>query len=154
MDKPEGKRNGDGGDCCDAKPKKRRRTWELWSVSAKHAFFEALNECGKDFDKIQAYFHNTLKNKYKNSKNQKLQAEEYFKNKDQIRHFYYRTWHKISAFIKFEIDLNKSTKELFGLINYGEIWRKVGGTLDDRLGLAHFLYLFISFLTGISRKCH
>jgi len=110
------------------KPTKRRRTWELWSVSAKRAFFEALNECGKDFDKIQAHFQNTLKNK-------KNLPADYAKNKDQIRHYYYRTWHKISAFVKFESDLNKSTRELFGLINYGEIWKKVGGTLDDRMGV-------------------
>ena len=106
---------------------KRRRTWELWSVSDKHMFFEALNEFGKDFDKIQAHFQNKLKNK-------KNFPADYIKNKNQIRHFYYRSWHKISSYISYDVDLKKSTKELFGLINYGELWKKLGGTIDDKLG--------------------
>ena len=32
---------------------KKRRAWEQWSSSDKDAFFEAINECGKDFDGIQ-----------------------------------------------------------------------------------------------------
>jgi hypothetical protein len=35
---------------------KRRRTWELWSASDKHIFFDAINEFGKDFDSIQQHF--------------------------------------------------------------------------------------------------
>ena len=107
---------------------KRRRTWELWSTRDKHIFFEALSEYGKDFDKIQAHFQNKFKNK-------KNFPEHYIKNKNQIRHFYYRSWHKISPFLIFDKDLKKSTKELFGLINYGELWKKVGGTIGDKLGV-------------------
>lgn len=103
---------------------KHRRTWGLWPDSHKHIFFDALNEYGKDFDLIQAHFKSKLK------KN----AHQDIKNKDQIRHLYYRSWHKISPHIKFHTDMKKSTKELFGLINYGEIWKKIGGTIDDKLG--------------------
>jgi hypothetical protein len=120
--KARGKGEEDGADVT-----KRRRTWELWSVGDKHIFFEALNEFGKDFDKIQAHFQSKLKNK-------KNFPADYIKNKNQIRHFYYRSWHKISAYISFDADLKKSTKELFGLINYGELWKKIGGTIDDKLG--------------------
>ena len=35
---------------------KRRRTWELWSASDKHIFFDVLNEFGKDFDSIHQHF--------------------------------------------------------------------------------------------------
>lgn len=54
------------------------------------------------------------------------------KNRDQIRHFYYRTWHKIAPALqgieKFEdgreVKLDKAVLELYGLVNYGEIWKK------------------------------
>ena len=108
--------------------KSKRRTWERWSKEDTYIFFEGLNEYGKDFDKLQAHF----KSKYRSKKNF---PESYIKNKDQIRHFYYRTWHKISPYINFNKDLKNNTKELSGLINYGELWKKIGGgTVDDKFG--------------------
>jgi hypothetical protein len=73
--------------------KRGRRNWGLWSVEDKNTFFEALNEYGKDFDAIQAHFAVKLKKK----------SSQEAKNKDQVRHFYYRNWHKISKFIKFSL---------------------------------------------------
>ncbi|KAF2364586.1 Homeobox domain-like [Trinorchestia longiramus] len=107
--------------------KRRRRQWELWSSQDKDIFFEAINECGKNFDSIQAFFQ---------SRNQKkgLPASQ-GKNKDQVRHFYYRTWHKISKYISFAGNAKKSTQEIYGLVNYGEFRRRVGGTLDYKRGL-------------------
>ena len=108
--------------------KSKRRTWERWSKEDTYIFFEGLNEYGKDFDKLQAHF----KSKYRSKKNF---PESYIKNKDQIRHFYYRTWHKISPLIDFNKDLKNNTKELSGLINYGELWKKIGGgTVDEKFG--------------------
>lgn len=111
----------------DEQSKSKRRTWERWSKEDTYIFFEGLNEFGKDFDKLQSHF----KAKYRNKKNF---PDNYIKNKDQIRHFYYRTWHKISSHINFEKELKNNTKELNGLINYGELWKKVGGTIDDKFG--------------------
>lgn len=68
-----------------------RRAPELWTPEDKNAFFEALNEYGKDFEAIQN--HITLK--------AKKRGELVTKNKEQARHFYYRMWHKISKHIKF-----------------------------------------------------
>ena len=31
--------------------------------------------------------------------------------------------------------MKKATQELYGLINYGELRKKIGGTLDERKGL-------------------
>ena len=108
--------------------KGKRRTWERWSKEDTYIFFEGLNEYGKDFDKLQAHF----KSKYRSKKNF---PESYIKNKDQIRHFYYRTWHKINPYINFTKDLKNNTKELSGLINYGELWKKIGGgAVDDKFG--------------------
>uniref|UniRef100_A0A8C5DNC8 Protein cramped-like n=1 Tax=Gouania willdenowi TaxID=441366 RepID=A0A8C5DNC8_GOUWI len=58
------------------------------------------------------------------------------KNKEQVRHFYYRTWHKISKHIDFADVytrvLKKSSQELYGLICYAELRKKVGGLMDDK----------------------
>lgn len=48
---------------------------------------------GKDFEAIQ----NNIALKYK----KKGKPASMVKNKEQVRHFYYRTWHKISKHIDF-----------------------------------------------------
>ena len=100
--------------------KKAKRAWELWSSEDKNHFFEALNECGKNFDAMQ----------------QSFQTKKFKKNKEQIRTFYYRTWHKISKHIDFPKDLKikKSCCELYGLCNYGVLRKKTGSQLDDKYG--------------------
>jgi hypothetical protein len=65
----------------------------MWSVEDKDTFFEALNEVGKDFDAMQNHF--LVKGKKKGI------SEHLIKHRDQIRHFYYRTWHKVSKHLKF-----------------------------------------------------
>ncbi|KAK7073495.1 chromatin binding, partial [Halocaridina rubra] len=106
--------------------KKRRRAWELWSMEDKDIFFESINECGKDFEAIQNYLTTKLR--------KKGMPGYQIKNKDQVRHFYYRTWHKISKYIAFNDGVKKATQELYGLINFGELRKKIGGTLDERKG--------------------
>lgn len=113
----EEERKGDGG-CSsglDVKPRSRRAP-ELWTPEDKNAFFEALNEYGKDFEAIQN--HITLK--------AKKRGELVTKNKDQARQFYYRMWHKISKHIRFPPEVKKATQELYGLINFGELRKKIG----------------------------
>ncbi|KAK3878583.1 hypothetical protein Pcinc_016796 [Petrolisthes cinctipes] len=107
--------------------KKRRRAWELWSLDDKNIFFESINECGKDFEAIQAYLTAKLR--------KKGAPRSQVKNKDQVRHFYYRTWHKISKYITFNEGVKKATQELYGLINFGELRKKIGGNLDERRAL-------------------
>ena len=116
---------GNGGLEANLEPKSKR-AWEQWSWEDKKIFFEALNECGKNFDAMQIFFHK------KNRKN---------KNKEQIRTFYYRTWHKICKYVDFpdrdnaEYDLKKSSRELYGLINFGELRKRLGSQLDDKTGM-------------------
>lgn len=107
-------------DKLDTKPK--RRPFELWPQEDKNIFFEALNEFGKDFDAIQRYFE--AKAKRKNL------PEHTVKNKEQIRHFYYRTWHKISKHLRFPEEVKKATQELYGLINFGELRKKIGSVSE------------------------
>ncbi|NXC51030.1 CRML protein, partial [Penelope pileata] len=108
--------------------KKVRRQWESWSTEDKNTFFEGLYEHGKDFEAIQ----NNIALKYK----KKGKPASMVKNKEQVRHFYYRTWHKISKYIDFDNEfsqgLKKSSLELYGLICYGELRKKIGGCMDDK----------------------
>ncbi|XP_056870362.1 protein cramped-like isoform X2 [Takifugu flavidus] len=108
--------------------KRARRQWESWSAEDKNSFFEGLYEHGKDFEAIQ----NNIAMKYK----KRGKPAHMVKNKEQVRHFYYRTWHKISKHIDFanvySRVLKKSSQELYGLICYAELRKKVGGLMDDK----------------------
>ncbi|KAG8506354.1 Protein cramped-like [Galemys pyrenaicus] len=83
---------------------------------------------GKDFEAIQ----NNIALKYR----KKGKPAGMVKNKEQVRHFYYRTWHKITKYIDFDNvfsrGLKKSSQELYGLICYGELRKKIGGCMDDK----------------------
>ncbi|XP_035592905.1 protein cramped-like isoform X1 [Oncorhynchus keta] len=108
--------------------KRPRRQWESWSAEDKNSFFEGLYEHGKDFEAIQTNI--ALKHKKKGK------PASMVKNKEQVRHFYYRTWHKISKHIDFanvySRVLKKSSQELYGLLCYAELRKKVGGLMDDK----------------------
>ncbi|XP_072273781.1 protein cramped-like isoform X2 [Pyxicephalus adspersus] len=116
------------GEKDEGNKKKVRSQWESWSTEDKNTFFEALYEHGKDFEAIQ----NNIALKYK----KKAKPASMVKNKEQVRHFYYRTWHKISKYIDFNnvfsCGLKKSSQELYGLICYGELRKKIGGCMDDK----------------------
>ncbi|XP_050434295.1 uncharacterized protein LOC126841726 [Adelges cooleyi] len=106
----------DSSDAPVFKSSKIRR--ELWSLEDTNAFFEGLNEFGKDFESIQWFMVNRAK--------RKGSCEQAVKSKEQLRHFYYRTWHKICKYIEFPKEIPKVVQELYGLINYGELKRRVG----------------------------
>jgi len=81
----------DSNDAPVFKSSKIRR--ELWSAEDTNAFFDGLNEFGKDFESIQWFMVHRAK--------RKGSCEQAVKSKEQIRHFYYRTWHKIYKYIEF-----------------------------------------------------
>ncbi|XP_013378859.1 protein cramped-like isoform X2 [Lingula anatina] len=105
---------------------KTRRPWEGWTLEDKDTFFEGLYEYGKDFDAIQNLI--TLKHKRKGD------PVHLIKNKEQVRHFYYRTWHKISKYVHIGDEVKKATQELYGLVNYGELRKRIGGALSEKNG--------------------
>ena len=111
---------------------KKKRSWGCWSAEDQRLFFVALNECGKNFDAIELFFQN--KGKKGKSVTGSSAASSNNKHKDQIRTFFYRTWHKICKYIEFPENLKKSWRELYGLINYGELRKKVGNDLDRKKG--------------------
>ncbi|XP_056643421.1 protein cramped isoform X1 [Diorhabda sublineata] len=102
----------------EEKPESKKCFRPLWSSEDKNVFFEALNEYGKDFESIQLYISNKFR--------KKGVPDHFAKTKDQIRHLYYRTWQKISKYLKFSEGIKKVTQELYGLINYGELRKKLG----------------------------
>lgn len=106
---------------------KTKRQWELWSSDDKDAFFDALFEHGKDFDAIQNWIATKCRRKNLNT--------GLIKNKEQVRHLYYRTWHKISKFIDVDTEVKKEIQELYGLINYGVLRKKVKGVLNEKVGI-------------------
>jgi len=141
-------RGGESGG--ERPPTKKRRTWEQWSSEDKSLFFEALNECGKNFDAIHQFIQaKKMRKKGGGSDTVSLSAganginsgglSSAFKAKEQIRTFYYRTWHKISKYIEFPpemgVSLKKSCCELYGLINFGELRKKTGSKLNEKTGV-------------------
>lgn len=74
------------------------------------------------------------------------------KNYEQVRHYYYRLCHKILQMLKISDGIvfwqfyyhshnsilavvDKGVQELYGLINYGEIWKRFGAKVDSKLGV-------------------
>ncbi|XP_045487674.1 protein cramped isoform X1 [Pieris rapae] len=109
-------------------PVKQRMPKALWSADEKSLFFEALNEYGKDFDAITAYICGKMKKKG---------MADGLKTKTQVSHFYYRTWHKLSKHVQFDENVKKVAQELYALINYGELRRKLASVSEKtcaRLG--------------------
>ncbi|CAH0560200.1 unnamed protein product [Brassicogethes aeneus] len=102
----------------DVKQDNKKCYRPLWTSDDKDIFFEALYEYGKDFESIQTHISTKLR--------KKGVPEHLIKTKDQIRHLYYRTWHKISKYLKFTEGIKKVVQELYGLINYGELRKRIG----------------------------
>lgn len=107
--------------------KQVKRQWESWGKAEKDTFFEALHEYGKDFDKIC----NFIATKHK----RRGDPPALIKNKDQVRHFYYRSLNKITKYLPADqLSGNDNQKkmiiELKGLICYGELRKKICGWND------------------------
>lgn len=102
-------------DAANPESARPRRAWELWSTEDKNLFFEALFEHGKDFDAIQ----NFMAQRHR----KRGGTDSAAKTKDQIRHFYYRTCHKIASYIDLPTT-DDIKKQIYSLVCYGELRRK------------------------------
>jgi len=127
---------------------KAKRTWEQWSSEDKKYFFEALNECGKNFDAIHSFIQGAKRQTAGKKRPVNNSAADHSKAKEQIRTFYYRTWHKISKYLEFPSGLKKSHCELYGLINFGEMRKKTGtGKLNEKTGAKLQQLIFEGYTT-------
>ncbi|CAG2102316.1 unnamed protein product [Medioppia subpectinata] len=91
-------------------------------------FFEAICEHGKDFPRIESYMAQRCE--------KKGIPQDQIKNYEQVRHYYYRMWHKIANSIAPKEVVDKNIQEIYGLINYGEIWKKFGTKFDNNLSIS------------------
>ena len=103
-------------------------------------FFEALGECGKDFQNIQQYMAQksgkrsnkaSIEHQNKTSDAQEKREQDKRdddKKREQIRNFYNKLYTELSKVISkpFDDRIEKVNQELYLLINYGEIWKKLG----------------------------
>ncbi|KAL1509346.1 hypothetical protein ABEB36_004101 [Hypothenemus hampei] len=107
----------------DSKPKRDELRGEVkkearkWTYNDKLIFFEAVNEFGKDFEAIQQYINAKLK--------KKGVSEDHLKSKDHVRQFFIRTFHEVSKYVKFSENVKKVVQELYSVINYGEVFKKL-----------------------------
>lgn len=65
----------------------------IWTNTERKLFFDALNDCGKEFEAIAQYVNMKLK--------RKNTSDPTWKTKEHVRHLYYQTFHKISKNLKF-----------------------------------------------------
>ncbi|XP_030568090.1 protein cramped [Drosophila novamexicana] len=89
-----------------------------WTNLERNCFFDALNEYGKDFEAVANCINAKLKRR-------NTSTDYSFKTKDQVRQHYYQTYHKIGKYVRFTDELKKLAQELYTLINYGEMRRKL-----------------------------
>lgn len=102
----------------DSKSDNIKKVVRTWSYEDKMMFFEAVNEFGKDFENIQQHINSKLK--------KRGASEDHLKAKEHVRQFYNRTFHEVSKHVKFSDSVKKVVQELYGIINYGELHKKLG----------------------------
>lgn len=88
-----------------------------WTLKEKKCFFDALYEHGRDFEQISRFIN--MKMKRKNP------SEADYKSKEHVRQHYYQLFQKASKYLKFSDDVKKLAQELYVLINYGEMKKKL-----------------------------
>ena len=88
-----------------------------WINEERNFFFDALNEHGRDFEQISRFINLKMK--------RKMPSDKDYKTKDHIRQLYYQFFQKASKYLRFSDDVKKYPQELYTLINYGEMRRKL-----------------------------
>ena len=88
-----------------------------WTNEERSFFFDAINEHGRDFEQISRFINSKMR--------RKTPIEPNYKTKDHIRQNYYQIYQKASKYIKFSEDVKKHAQELYTIINFGEMKRKL-----------------------------
>lgn len=88
-----------------------------WINAERNFFYDALNEHGRDFEKISHFVNMKMR--------RKASTDVDYKTKDQVRTFYYQLYNKASKYLSFSSDISKMAQELYTVINYGEMKRKL-----------------------------
>lgn len=88
-----------------------------WTNIEKKFFFDALNEHGRDFEQISRFINTKMK--------RKTPTEVDYKTKEHVRQHYYQLFQKASKYLRFSDDVKKLAQELYTLINFGEMKKKL-----------------------------
>jgi hypothetical protein len=88
-----------------------------WINSERNHFYDALNEYGRDFEKISHFINMKMR--------RKSPTDTDYKTKDHVRHLYYQLYSKASKYLRFSSDVMKTAQELYTVINYAEMKRKL-----------------------------
>jgi hypothetical protein len=88
-----------------------------WTNTEKKFFFDALNEHGRDFEQISRFINTKMK--------RKTPTEVDYKTKEHVRQHYYQLFQKASKYLRFSDDVKKLAQELYTLINFGEMKKKL-----------------------------
>lgn len=88
-----------------------------WINAERSFFFDALNEHGRDFEQIARVVNGKMK--------RKSPSDQEYKTKEHVRQHYYQFFQKASKYLRFSEDVKKHAQELYTLINYGEMRRKL-----------------------------
>lgn len=88
-----------------------------WANIEKKFFFDALNEHGRDFEQISRFINTKMK--------RKTPTEVDYKTKEHVRQHYYQLFQKASKYLRFSDDVKKLAQELYTLINFGEMKKKL-----------------------------
>lgn len=88
-----------------------------WINQERNFFFDALNEHGRDFEQIARIVNNKMR--------RKSPSDPDYKTKDHIRQHYYQIYMKASKYLRFSEDVKRHAQELYTLINYGEMKRRL-----------------------------
>lgn len=88
-----------------------------WTNVEKKFFFDALNEHGRDFEQISRFINTKMK--------RKIPTETDYKTKEHVRQHYYQLFQKASKYLRFSDDVKKLAQELYTLINFGEMKKKL-----------------------------
>lgn len=89
----------------------------LWTNEERTFFFEALKEHGRDFEQISRFINSKLR--------RKSPSDQGYKTNENVRQHYYQIFQKASKYLRFSEDVKKHAQELYTLINYGEMKRKL-----------------------------
>lgn len=89
----------------------------LWSNEERTFFFEALKEHGRDFEQISRFINSKMR--------RKSPSDQDYKTNENVRQHYYQIFQKASKYLRFSDDVKKHAQELYTLINYGEMKRKL-----------------------------
>lgn len=88
-----------------------------WTNTEKKFFFDGLNEYGRDFEQISRFINTKMK--------RKTPTEADYKTKEHVRQHYYQLFQKASKYLRFSDDVKKLAQELYTLINFGEMKKKL-----------------------------